>query len=252
MSLAGPVHPCGTPGLGAWDQIGCYCERAADPGLWAEPLNALSNAAFFVAALMAHRDLRAAETKAGGLVLPAMILLMMAVGSGSVLFHTLATRWAMLADVIPIGAFVFGYVALAWRWFVGTPFWAAVGFAVAVTMATFAMPPGLNGSMLYLPALTMLGISAALLFWRGHPVWPWLAAATSIFILALVARTLDRTELVCGAEAVGSHWAWHVLNGVTLYLLMRAAIEFAPVHGAASVASRKARGQPPQASGESR
>ena len=35
------------------DQVFRYCERGADPGFWAEPVNALSNAAFLLAAIAA-------------------------------------------------------------------------------------------------------------------------------------------------------------------------------------------------------
>ena len=38
------------------EKIFIYCERGQDPSFWAEPLNAVSNAAFIIAALVATHD----------------------------------------------------------------------------------------------------------------------------------------------------------------------------------------------------
>lgn len=225
MTLTGPVHACGASGLGLWAQVGCYCERGADPAFWAEPLNALSNLAFIVAALMAYTDLRASALERGRGVLMALILWLMVIGVGSFLFHSFATRWAGTADVVPIGVFVFAYVVLACRWLLGLAIWAAVAIAALVTVATFVLPSGLNGSTLYLPALAMMAVTAGLLWRRGHIAWVWIGSAAGVFLVSLTLRTLDRSALFCGEHAIGSHWAWHLLNAVTLYLLLRGAIE---------------------------
>lgn len=38
------------------EKLFLYCERAQDPSFWAEPLNAVSNAAFLIAAFVAARE----------------------------------------------------------------------------------------------------------------------------------------------------------------------------------------------------
>ena len=38
------------------EKIFIYCERGQDPSFWAEPLNAVTNAAFILAAIAATRD----------------------------------------------------------------------------------------------------------------------------------------------------------------------------------------------------
>jgi len=79
--------------------IDLYCERLA-PGLGAEPINALTNLAFLVSAWATWRLMRRrAERPASVGILPA---LMVAVAVGSGLFHTLATPWARVLDVLPI------------------------------------------------------------------------------------------------------------------------------------------------------
>src|SRR5215469_8671870 len=90
--------------------IDLYCERT-DASFWAEPANTLTNAAFLIAAAAAfwlwHR--------AGSRDWPALalIIVVVAVGIGSFAFHTLATRGAVLADIIPIAIFIYGYLWLA-------------------------------------------------------------------------------------------------------------------------------------------
>ena len=82
-------------------QVDGYCERL-DPGLWAEPLNAVTNLAFLIAAFAAWRLVRH-----DGLPLAKLLVLILTlIGIGSGLFHTFATIWASLADTLPILAFI--------------------------------------------------------------------------------------------------------------------------------------------------
>lgn len=70
-------------------QIDAYCERVGF-GFWAEPINALTNIAFLASGFVIWR-------KAQGRGLPlaeAMAIVLFAIGIGSFLFHTFATRWA--------------------------------------------------------------------------------------------------------------------------------------------------------------
>ena len=97
------------------DTLDLYCERTA-PGLWNEPLNALTNLAFLLAGLLLVVALR----RAGPAVrrdpaILALVALLFLIGLGSGLFHTFATRWAVLADVIPIALFILLYMYLALR-----------------------------------------------------------------------------------------------------------------------------------------
>jgi len=98
-----------------WDQVFRYCERGSDPSFWAEPLNAVSNAAFILAAIAAGISYtrRPRNEPAPGVI--ALILLVFIIGIGSFLFHTFATRWAAMADVIPIGIFMLSYLGYALR-----------------------------------------------------------------------------------------------------------------------------------------
>ena len=97
----------------AWSEpLSLYCERV-DASFWAEPVNALTNLAFLVAAAAAYAAWRRSEARDPfGL---ALIGVTVAIGLGSFAFHTLATRGAALLDVIPIAIFVYGYLLFALR-----------------------------------------------------------------------------------------------------------------------------------------
>jgi peptidoglycan/LPS O-acetylase OafA/YrhL len=148
--------------------IDLYCERVT-PAFWAEPLNALSNIAFLIAAYAAF-DLWRREGK-GDPVILALIVVVAVVGLGSFAFHTLATGGAMLLDVTPIGVFIYGYFLLALRRFLQLSWPIALlslaGFiALSLALASYVPREVLNGSSGYLPALAaLIGFGLVL---RGH------------------------------------------------------------------------------------
>jgi hypothetical protein len=205
--------------------IDLYCERT-DASIWAEPANALTNAAFLIAAAAALVSWRRQSGSAGGRDWPvlALIVVVVAVGLGSFTFHTVATRGAMLADVIPIAIFIYGYLLLALRRFLHLSAGVAVAIVVAYAAAAQALswlaPPGaLNGSVAYLPALAaMMAMARAT---RG-PVRRGLELAVLLFTVSLALRTID--VAACDAVPRGTHFLWHLLNAAVLYVLLRAAI----------------------------
>lgn len=209
-----------------------YCERLSD-AFWAEPLNAISNAAFLLAALAAWLLLR----RQGRRDWPAEALTALVgfIGVGSFLFHTMPQRWTLLADVVPIQLFALCYFGLALNRFLGlSPLSAALG-AILFLAACFGLasglapllPAGMRGSVGYAGFLIgLFGVALATKS-RGDAVTARrIAAAGLVFALSLTFRSLD--SVLCGAVPLGLHWGWHLLNGLLLYLLLRAAIRHAP------------------------
>ena len=137
--------------------IDIYCERTG-PEFWSEPLNAVTNLAFiFAAFLVARMILRAGPERRRDGALWGLTGLICVIGIGSGLFHTFATRWALLADIIPIALFILIYTWYALRRFAAAPVWVA-GLSVAAVLAVaMAVPPltGFRGGA-YVAALTAL------------------------------------------------------------------------------------------------
>jgi hypothetical protein len=203
-----------------------YCERTGS-GFDAEPLNALTNAAFLVAAWGAWRFFsRHPSRSAHGLVV-ALIATMVLVGVGSFLFHTVATRWAEWGDVLPIMLFMLLYLWLVLTLFFGWPIWLKVAGLAAYFAATFyaetAIPGDvLWGGALYLPTLFLMLVIGTVLYWRRSRGAAAFLVAVVVFLLSFTARTLDAK--VCMALPIGTHFLWHLLNAVLLYILVRTAI----------------------------
>ncbi len=203
-----------------------YCERL-DVGLLAEPLNAVTNAAFLVAAWLLFKRYRAQGAKdreAFWLILEVAV-----VGIGSLLFHTFANHLTMLADVIPIAVFVLTYIWVAFRrlllWGRGRALAAMLVFmCVAPMMNDVPKEWALNGSVSYLPCFGVLVILSAQM--RGHSQQKMLLGAVGVFTISLSLRSVDMQ--VCDRFPWGTHFLWHTLNGILLYLLVSAVLAVRP------------------------
>lgn len=194
-----------------------YCERT-DAGLWAEPVNALTNLAFIAAAawLLRRMDHRTPAD------LRALAWLIGLVGAGSGVFHTVAQAWAAVLDVVFIALFVVVFLQRALVRLAGWPARTAsaavlgvllVSAALAVTVKT----PALNGSELYLgPWLALIGLGLAC---PVPPARRWLIAA-ALFGISMLLRSIDLA--VCEAFPLGTHFGWHVNNALVLWCGMRA------------------------------
>lgn len=218
--------------------IDLYCERIG-PEFWAEPFNALSNLAFLLAFAfilpMVKRQwcVLTGPTKA---VTVGLLALLLAIFVGSSAFHTLATRQALLADVIPISLFQLVFLAsyLGFVARVKLPWLVAIItlFLVSAPLAE-QLPVDLNGSNGYLPPLVFVGGLAVYHYHSRQPA-PWaLAGAWALFAVSVTLRTLDNAW--CSVWPMGTHFLWHILNGAVLYLCLVAWLCAQPVRGLSQV-----------------
>ncbi|MEM6661352.1 MAG: hypothetical protein AAF666_04150 [Pseudomonadota bacterium] len=208
-------------------QIDGYCERI-DPSFWAEPVNAVTNAAFIIAAIWCL----IVAMRSGRLDGPSLwlIFLTATIGVGSFLFHTYATAWAAVADVAPIGIFILTYFTLSMRCFAGYGWGKSIlltlGYVVVLIgiswVANTFLRDLIGGSVSYIPALVALIAVGIWLMARPHPSGIWLIAAALTFAASLTFRAIDLP--LCDGFAMGTHWMWHNLNGVVLGVLTMAVI----------------------------
>ena len=238
-----------------WGQkVFAYCERGLNPGFWAEPVNAITNLGFIVAALTALVLLYREPNHTRTITRHLLIALVFVIGVGSFLFHTFATRWAAIADVAPIGIFMLAYLVFALRRFAGANiFWSLFGLAIFIGAMMAAgrlqcwdgqigfnldLPPGargvcLNGSVSYLPAwAAMILIGGYLTAFASDRLarrrtGPLVLGAGVIFTVSVAFRSLDLAlcqTVTIGGTPLGTHFMWHLLNALTLFLLLVAAI----------------------------
>ena len=207
-----------------------YCERVGD-AFWAEPLNALTNIAFLLAAAFFIRALRRSRcgvARCWDLWLLAG--LMATVGVGSFLWHTLATPWSEWADVIPILLFISLFllsflVRVAGLGPLGVTFWFALYQSFNFGLQAALPADFLNGSIFYLP--TWISLLAIALYSRvaSRAGAGLLLAAVLVFSISLTLRTLDAG--LCQVWPWGTHFLWHLCNGLTLYLASSALVPHA-------------------------
>ena len=206
--------------------IDLYCERLG-PGIWAEPINALTNLAFFLAGWLAWRHSSRIPEARQDRLLVLIIATIPIVGVGSFVFHTLATRWAEWVDVIPILLFMLLYL-----WLIATRFFSlskpasllALLLFCAATFGLEAVVPRefLWGGAMYLPTLAVLvtvGILAPNLHAQARRSFH---IAVILFLTSYTMRSLDQP--LCNTLPFGTHFLWHLLNALLLYLLVRAAL----------------------------
>lgn len=193
-----------------------YCERVG-PGLFAEPVNTLTNAAFLLAGWMLWRTWRLQDRNPSEA--PLLIALIIAIGFGSSLFHAYATRWARVLDEVPILLFQLAFMWLYARRVIGWGRFAATaltaGFLI-LALYSRQFPEWFNGSLVYLPAMTAL-LALGLYHWRSRRPAPLILLwAFGALVLALCFRTLDAA--VCPYVPAGVHFLWHLLVALTACL----------------------------------
>jgi predicted membrane channel-forming protein YqfA (hemolysin III family) len=195
-----------------------YCERLG-PGIFAEPLNALSNAAFIAVAWLAWRSARSAGPLSGHM--RALLGLTVAIGVGSALFHTFATPWARAADELPIALFQVLFLWVYGRRMRGfRPPTAAVVIAGYLGGVVYCrqFPQLVNGSLVYLPA-TLMTTALGWDHWRHRRPGPFLLAAAAVtLLLAVSLRTLDAP--LCERFPSGTHFLWHLLVAAAIYFCL--------------------------------
>ncbi|WP_346915517.1 ceramidase domain-containing protein [uncultured Roseibium sp.] len=205
------------------EQVDRYCERLG-PEFWAEPLNAVTNAAFLIAAIAAFLMWR--KKTPDDRVALALIGVVFLTGIGSFLFHTFATRWAGMADVIPIVVFIHFYLLIALKRFLGLS-WVLAG---ALVIGFFVMSPGLGevwapivgSSAFYLPALLAI-FAVGIAFWRiDNRLGRDLLLTGVLFAVSVTFRALDMP--LCADVTAGTHFLWHIFNSLVLFSLLRVLI----------------------------
>ena len=229
------------------EHVFLYCERGTNEALWAEPINAISNAGFFLAALIFWQLILwrpREECSADHYLFVALVFL---IGFGSLAFHLYADEGTALADVIPIVLFMLVYLGFAlnrflcvppgWTVFLVVVFTGLVGAAMHVHCWDGGIgwaggapdaKPCLNGSMGYLPALGALIVVGMVAAERGHKAAPYVLGAAVLFTISIILRSVDLAfcdRVVIDGRSVGTHFMWHLLNAVVIFLLLRASLE---------------------------
>jgi hypothetical protein len=202
--------------------VDLYCERVGAE-FWAEPINALTNISFIFAAWSAWHLSRRSSTLSPGIWL--LLTTAVAIGFGSFVFHTVATNWARVLDVLPILIF---QLLFLWRYAreviaLSRPTSGLLlGAFIVTAFLGRQFPEVLNGSLIYAPAFLVI-VSLGLYHAQTAPIGRFdLLAAAGLLVASLFFRTID--NMVCSTFPIGTHFLWHIFNGFVVYLVMRSLV----------------------------
>ncbi|WP_296474952.1 hypothetical protein [Roseinatronobacter sp.] len=194
------------------EQVIAYCERS-DFSYWSEPVNAVTNAAFLIAAMLVWRQ------TSGVLLARAMAVVLAVIGVGSFLWHTHATQWAGLADVLPIFGFILLYLFAATRDFLRQSWPVSLGvtllffpYVIGFGWIMGRIVPGLGANALYLGVAVL--IAAYGLWLKDSQTGKGLLIGAGVLVVSIGFRMAD--DAVCAVFPIGTHFMWHLLNAVML------------------------------------
>lgn len=197
-----------------------YCERTG-PEFWAEPANALTNLAIVIAAWFVWRLAAREQLRDSSII--AITWVIVAVGIGSFLFHTFATVVTLWLDVVPVFIFQLCYIGLYTRRVMRlSPALVSLLLLLflAAVFAGMPYPQLINGSLIYLPALLVIILLGLHRHREGKTERGLLLIAALLFALSILLRTVDL--VICDYLETGTHYLWHALNALVIYLVMRA------------------------------
>ena len=193
--------------------IDIYCQRL-DIGIWAEPINAVTNVAFILASIFMW--LRCKNLVEGRV----LSFLLFSIGCGSFLFHTFAQTWAAILDIAAILIFILTYIFIANRSFLASSkmvsvFGVILFFPYQLLLANILSNIQFFGSSVqYIPVAILIFIYSGLLRKTEPNLSRGLLIGAIILCLSIVFRIID--EPLCSVLSVGTHFVWHILNAIML------------------------------------
>jgi hypothetical protein len=202
--------------MNTWfNSVDIYCERL-DASFWAEPINATSNLSFIVAGFFLWR-LRSSRSRL-------MAILIIVISLGSFSFHTFANRLTGLIDVLAIALYLLTFAFLIPKQWSRNSILIQLGSIILLILSivlAHLLISYLKPTLPWLPPAMYLGAWLALIMYALATQYSNLSAAhflwmaVIVFPTSLLSRQIDMP--LCDYIG-GSHWLWHLLNGLTLYL----------------------------------
>ncbi len=212
-----------------FNYLDSYCERAGHLGLWAEPLNVLSNIAFLLAAWWTWQKVKSLGEHAGQVWdIKLLSILIGIIGIGSGIWHLVPNTHTVLMDVIPILIFMNLYIfsaairLLGWRFTQALALWFV--FMVVNFASEIYLPRDfLNGTIMYVPGYFIFCFFIVMLWLRKSPTAVIMLQALVLWTFSLIVRTVDL--MLCPMIPIGTHFIWHICNALMMGLLLYALIQ---------------------------
>ncbi|MCI5049979.1 MAG: ceramidase [Rickettsiales bacterium] len=203
------------------------CERTT-PYWYGEPLNTLSNLLFMLVAVIIykhyhkHPDLKDRKI----LDIHAMTFLIFAIGIFSSIFHMNPNPLTELMDIVPIVLFInIFFFSITVRIGKTNAFQTVVCYVAFLGFTHILIsqfPNAMNDSISYLSSMTALVAIAIYLHMKRRPSSHQFLLGALVGIISLFFRAIDNA--VCEQIPFGTHFMWHSMNALLLYILMKQVI----------------------------
>lgn len=201
------------------------CERTSMDNIFAEPLNVLSSFLFFITAFVIFRECKQNKEISSKWIIDIYVLtgLIFFIGIGSSVFHMVPNYYTELMDIIFIIAFInLFFLSVLKRIAYLKWFQVVVAFLAFLGTTNFIVskfPHALNDSIGYLSSMLALCFVAVYLKIRRRPSAKYYAYAALIGVISLTFRVIDNK--VCNHLSIGTHFLWHSLNALLIYIIMK-------------------------------
>jgi hypothetical protein len=200
------------------------CERSG-MGIWDEPLNVISSVAFMLVAVSIYRHYHRHEDLQEKWIwdVHALTFLTFMIGVNSIIFHMIPNPTTELLDTVTIVLFIMLYFWSVLFRIGRTSFFSAlicfVAFVGFSHILVHQFPRAMNDSIGYLSSMIALIMIAVHLHLRARPSSSHFMLAALIGVISLFCRVIDRE--ICDEISIGSHFMWHILNAMLLYILLK-------------------------------
>jgi hypothetical protein len=201
-----------------------YCESPIFSYFF-EPLNTITNLFFMIVGYILIVQLK----KGGKLDSKAVYLssLMILIGIGSFAWHFYRSNITLLADSIPIAVFVISYLyfylahitkkniyrfLLFLGFFIYTPI-------LTILLNSYPLELFGNGGAGYIAAISYFLLLQFYNYINSVPVISKSLLVILVFLISIFARQIDM--YVCEWLGFGTHFIWHILNSLVLYLMVK-------------------------------
>ena len=198
------------------DNIFFYCERTSFDIL-SEPLNFFTNLCFIIFSVLLLFNKSILDKK--------YALLIFLIGVGSMLFHSIPNRLTGFLDVFFIISFIFYYIfTLYIKLNIKKYISAIISIAFIVICFVFGIISKntlLGSSAFYLPIIFHI-LFLYLYFLKNKKIYMYHNLFLFILVLFSFSLLLRSVDLyLCNLFFIGTHFIWHILNALVLYLLVK-------------------------------
>jgi len=202
-----------------------YCEQPVFSSFF-EPFNTITNLFFVIAGILLICQFK--KSKKLNVKALYLSILLIVIGTGSFAWHLYRTNFTLLIDSIPIGIFILSYLYL---YLVKTTknFYLRIALYIGFYIYTILLSVLLenltstvifgNGGLGYIIAISYFIILQVYNYLKFKIIVKKSLIISFIFLVSIFFRQIDIT--ICNLIGIGTHFLWHILNSLVLYLFVR-------------------------------